>query len=97
MYKLSNKAADDFGDIYEYTYLNFGEDQAEKYTNDIEALLNTLAQSPLIGREYPELSIGIYRFDHHKHAIFYRIREQDVFIVRILNQQMNPMIRLLAE
>ncbi|MCP3700092.1 MAG: type II toxin-antitoxin system RelE/ParE family toxin [Aliivibrio sp.] len=96
MYKLSNKAADDFGNIYEFTYLNFGEEQADKYTDDIEKCLNLLAHTPLIGRECPELSVGIRRFDHQKHAIFYRLREEDIFIVRILNQQMNPMIHLLA-
>lgn len=31
VYKLSNNAADKLSDIYEYTILNFGEEQADKY------------------------------------------------------------------
>ena len=46
MYKLSNKAADDFGGIYEYTYLNFGEEQAEIYVEEMEACLLTLSGEP---------------------------------------------------
>lgn len=94
MYKLSNKAAEDFGGIYEYTFLNFGEQQADSYVEDMEACLNTLSGSPMIGRECSEIGPGIRRHDHQKHALFYRIREKDIFVLRILHQQMNPLLHL---
>jgi toxin ParE1/3/4 len=94
MYKLSNKAANDFGGIYEYTYLNFGEVQAEIYTDEMDNCLNALADAPLIGRDCHYLKQGIRRYDHQHHAIFYRVRDCDIFIVRILHQQMNPMLHL---
>lgn len=94
MYKLSQKAEDDFGVIYEYTWLNFGEDQADDYTYDMERCLVMLSESPLIGRDYNQIKQGIRRYDYNKHAIFYRIRAHDIFILRILHQQMNPMLHL---
>ncbi|HCH02616.1 MAG TPA: type II toxin-antitoxin system RelE/ParE family toxin [Vibrio sp.] len=94
MYKLSKKAEEDFGKIYEYTWLNFGEDQADDYTDDMDRCLLILSEAPLLGRDYSEIKQGIRRHDYKKHAIFYRIREQDIFILRILHQQMNPMLHL---
>ena len=91
MYKLSNLAADDFTAIFEYTLLNFGTRQADAYTDDLENTLRLLADSPLMGSECPQIADGIHRHDHRQHAIFYRQREHDIFIVRILHQQMEPM------
>ncbi|MGF1708882.1 type II toxin-antitoxin system RelE/ParE family toxin [Enterovibrio baiacu] len=91
MYKLSNKAADDFGGIYEYTYLNFGEEQADIYVEEMEACLLTLSGEPLMGRDCGEIGPGIRRHDFQKHALFYRVRESDIFVLRILHQQMNPL------
>ncbi|MFV0576796.1 MAG: type II toxin-antitoxin system RelE/ParE family toxin [Vibrio sp.] len=94
MYKLSKKAEEDFGAIYEYTFLNFGEDQADDYTEDMERCLSVLSEAPFIGRDCANLRHGIRRHDHKKHVIFYRIREMDIFIIRILHQQMNPILHL---
>lgn len=92
MFKLSFKAAEDFGDIYQYTYLNFGERQADSYTEEMENCLTSLSHTPIIGLDCSELSAGIRRHDFQKHAIFYRVHESDIFVVRILHQQMNAML-----
>lgn len=91
MYKLSNLAVEDFTAIYEYTLLNFGVIQADKYTDHLESAFNLLATSPLMGYECSEIGTGVRRHDHHQHAVFYRIQDYGVFIIRILHQQMHPM------
>ncbi|MEX0827362.1 MAG: type II toxin-antitoxin system RelE/ParE family toxin [Haliea sp.] len=91
MYKLSKLAAEDFETIYEYTLLNFGARQADAYTDDLESTLRLLSSSPLMGYECPEIEEGVRRHDHQRHAIFYRRRESDIFVIRILHQQMEPM------
>lgn len=95
MYKLSKLAAEDFSGIYEYTLLNFGVKQADCYTDGMERCLATLSISPLIGRECDEIKPGLRRMDHEYHAIFYRIRHSDIFIIRLLHHQMEPMKQLL--
>lgn len=94
MYKLSNKAEQDFGIIYEYTFLNFGEDKADEYTEEMEQCFAVISEAPFIGRDCKEIKEGLRRHDHKMHAIFYRVREQDIFIIRILHQQMSPMLHL---
>lgn len=91
MYRLSALAAEDFAAIYEYTLLNFGIRQADAYTDDLESVFNRLSSSPLMGHECQETAEGVRRHDHQRHAIFYRRRESDIFVIRILHQQMDPM------
>jgi toxin ParE1/3/4 len=91
MYKLSKLAAEDFAAIYEYTLLKFGARQVDAYTDDLESTFRLLSSSPLMGHECQEIADGVCRHDHQRHAIFYRRREQDIFVIRILHQQMEPM------
>lgn len=91
MYRLSKLATDDFAAIYEYTLLNFGVVQADSYTDQLDSVLRLLSSSPLMGYESPEIAPEIRRHDHQRHAIFYRQREHDIFVVRILHQQQEPM------
>jgi len=93
VYKLSDKAAEDFAGIYDYTYINYGGQQAETYMTDIEYCLGSLSATPFIGWDCSELKSGMYRDDFKQHAIFYRIRKADVLIVRILHQQMNSLLQ----
>lgn len=90
MYKLSNLAAEDFASIYEYTLLHFGVLQADSYTDNLENTFRLLSSSPLIGYECQEIASGVRRHNHQQHAVFYQQREQDIFVIRILHQQMDP-------
>ncbi|MGQ4276808.1 type II toxin-antitoxin system RelE/ParE family toxin [Pseudidiomarina sp. E22-M8] len=91
MYKLSNLAAKDFAAIYAYTLKHFGSKKADRYLHDLDSVLRLLAEAPLIGRECAELGEEIRRHNHQKHAIFYRQRTSDIFVVRLLHQQMEPL------
>ncbi|ENM5776138.1 type II toxin-antitoxin system RelE/ParE family toxin [Vibrio mimicus] len=42
--------------------------------------------------ECTEIAEGLRRHDHHKHAIFYRPQPHGVYIIRILHQQMEPLL-----
>jgi toxin ParE1/3/4 len=87
-YKLSKKADKDFEDIYRYTYIEFGEHQADKYTDSLEACFLTICDNPKIGRNADYISKGLYQHEHKEHIIFYKIRKQGIFIVRLLHKSM---------
>lgn len=92
MYKLSKLAEEDFANVYDYTLINFGEAQADDYTEAMESILKSIVASPLLGRGCPEIADGIYRIEYRMHVIFYRIRPQDIFILRILHHKMEPLL-----
>ena len=88
MYKLTQLAADDFGGIYDYTLNEFGAVQADHYTDALEAFFDMLAEMPELGRNYSAVP-NVLRIEFQRHTVFYRVREADIPIVRILHQQMN--------
>jgi toxin ParE1/3/4 len=91
MYRLSKLAAEDFATIYEYTLLNFGVDQADAYTRQLDQIMRLLAQTPDMGRECPDIAEGLLRHDHRHHVIFYRARAHGIFVIRLLHQRMEPL------
>jgi toxin ParE1/3/4 len=94
MYELSNLAVEDFAAIYEYTLLNFGALQADIYTDDLDRTFQLLSGSRLIGSECPEIGGCVRRHDYQKHVTFYRQREHDVFVMRVLHQRVGIWRRL---
>ena len=93
-YKLTDRAAEDFADIYDYTLLEFGADQADRYTVALESFIETLAGMPGMGRGYPTIP-GIMRVEFQQHTLFDKLREDHILIARILHQQMDHKVHLL--
>ena len=90
MYKLSNKASQDLSEILEYSLLNHGVDQAEKYMNGISSFFDLLEDNPCLGHDFSVLLDGIRRCEYERHIIFYCLRDYGVYIVRVLHQKTDP-------
>lgn len=94
MYRLSNRAVEDFESIYEYTWKRFGPQQADKYTNELSLLFQSLAIHPLMGHDCSKIMAGVRQFNHRQHVIFYHYTDYGVLIIRILHQLMDPMLHV---
>lgn len=88
-FRLTSEAAKDIDGIVEYTLLNFGDNQADKYAASLTQCFNLIADIPTLGREY-ERRPGLRQFLHGRHVIFYRVDLDNVSIVRVLHERMNP-------
>ena len=87
---LRPKARQDLEDIWNYTYDNWGEAQADSYIYDTGVAFQTLADKPERGRSCDDIREG-YRMHYiGKHIIFYRATKKGIEIVRILHQRMDP-------
>jgi len=51
-YYLTNKAIDDLSKIWDYTFENWSENQADKYYSSLIDSCNTIAQNPDLGIKY---------------------------------------------
>ena len=89
VYKLSGKASADVEDIYEYTIVNFGIEQARKYLHGLDDCLKALAENSLQGRAADELALELRRYEYQSHVVFYREEEQYTLIVRVLHKSMD--------
>ncbi|WP_179009097.1 type II toxin-antitoxin system RelE/ParE family toxin [Winogradskyella forsetii] len=84
-YKLSIQADNDLNDIFDYTELEHGFDQAIIYLIGLEALFKNLVLNPKIGRERNEIKKGLYSITENYHVVFYRILKTHIRIVRVLH------------
>lgn len=95
-YILTNKAVLDLSEIWNYTYEVWSEDQADKYYGLLIDACRRIAESPGIGRKYPEITNGLSGLKVGKHIIFYRKTAlEEIEIVRILHERMDLRNRLL--
>ncbi len=85
IYILSEIADKDLEDIFDYTFDEFGFDQAEKYLLEIEEVFQNLIINPQIGKKRDEIKQGLYSFPKDNHIIFYRILDNHIRIVRVLH------------
>lgn len=86
-YELSAAADQDIQDIYDYAAQEYGEDQAESYTLEIEVFLDELVRSPEIGRRRDNIRTGLRSFPKRHHIIFYRVLTDRIRVVRILHNR----------
>jgi toxin ParE1/3/4 len=94
LYLLSPLALADLSDIWDYSYSNWGADQADAYVVAIHAACEELAQTMAKGRpggqSAEHIRMGYRKYLIGSHVIFFRCKVDDVVeVVRILNQRMD--------
>jgi toxin ParE1/3/4 len=89
-YQLSKLARLDLIDIADYTVETWGQDQALRYLDSLEACFQRLAQMPQIGRACDRIHPGYRSMEHERHVILYRMDGYGIFIGRVLHQGMLP-------
>jgi len=87
VYRLSQRADQDFESIYVFGVLNFGLEQAEIYTDGLERRFEQIATQPLLYPAIDHIQPGYRRSVYGSHAVYYRIHEDIVLIARILHSQ----------
>ncbi|MGO9985478.1 MAG: type II toxin-antitoxin system RelE/ParE family toxin [Rhodomicrobium sp.] len=87
---LSPQARADLESIWDYTAHQWGTGQAEKYTRPIAAAIQALACEPARGRTCDGVRKGYRKQAAGSHAIFYRLIEDGIDVVRILHRGMDP-------
>lgn len=92
--RLSSLAEADLNAIDTYSFEQFGEDAADAYMRDFDALFNLLRRHPKAGVPSPELGKGIRKLTHRQHRIFYTVEGDVVFIARIMHHAMDAKLAL---
>ncbi len=94
-YILTNKAVKDLSDIWNYTFDNWSEEQADKYYKMLLDNCQIIANNPNIDKKYEYILIGLQGHKTGRHLIFYRIvNENEILIIRILYEQIDLKSRI---
>ncbi len=78
-------AEDDLFAILEYGAGQWGHIEALKFVLSFRAVDDWLASHPLMGRERPELGVGVRSWLHRDYIIYYQFDGLRVEVVRILH------------
>lgn len=95
-YTLSNKAADDLANIYQYTFSDFGEALADRYLNELDSCFIQLAETPSLARKVSDIRQDYFHYLFNKHAVYFKCRDNDIYIVRVLHQHMKYELHLIS-
>lgn len=87
---FTHKALDDLAEIWDYTVVEWSENQAENYYNLIMASCMDLANNPQLGKSYEILSLNVLGYKCGQHILFYRATtKNEIEIVRVLHGMMD--------
>ena len=78
-------AEQDLFEIWRFGYERWNEDQADRYLDHLESGLTRLLAHPLLGRSRDDVREGYRSIRIGEHVAFYRVRENDIHIVRVLH------------
>lgn len=89
-FHLTNKAVEDLNNIWNYTFDEWSEEQADKYYRLILENCQEAANNPILGKHYEGIKMDLYGLKANRHIIFYRkIEENLIEITRILHERMD--------
>ena len=93
--RVTPKAESDLIGIWVYTCDEWGIDQADKYLDELEEGMNQLIHHPSLGADYTHVLPGYRRLQVEHHAVFYKLVESELLVVRVLHESMDAPARLL--
>lgn len=91
----SKLAENDIKEIYKYSFIHFGEQQAEKYYKGLENKFEAILEKSAHNMDYSFIKAGLKRSNYNSHAIYYRVSGKDeLIIIRVLHQNMDELRHL---
>ena len=91
---FTKEADEDLREILGYSIAQFGLIRAEKYYFDLQSKFDSILEKTSHSTDYSFVEEGLRRTNHMKHAIFYRLTDQEIIIIRVLHQKMDVLRHL---
>jgi toxin ParE1/3/4 len=89
-YELTKKAVEDLSNIWNYSFENWSENQADKYYLLLIESFKEIASNPNIGKSFSEIYDGLRGLRVGRHIVFFREENENIIeITRILHEQMD--------
>ncbi len=92
---VKDKAATrDLIGIWVYSFEEWGEAQADRYLDRLEARIDEIAKDTARGNQRDDVMDGYWSVRSQRHVVFYTFTADEVRIRRVLHGQMNPVEHL---
>lgn len=86
---LTPEAENDLVQIWQFTAVMYGVDQADDYLSQLATGMRQLTEYPLLGSNYDHVLSGYRRLIIERHAIFYKTNSNEILVIRVLHQDMD--------
>ena len=86
---LSPKASQDLSAIWDYTFSQWGIEQAEKYVRELWEMMEYAANNPTKCIDIGDVRRGYRKSKSGSHVIFFKVTGNGIDIMRILHQKMD--------
>ena len=87
---ISERAEADLREIWRWSYGQFGEDQADRYLEQLDDGLQKCGEEPEGGKHRDTIRPGYRSKLVRKHIVFYTFTDDEVLIQRVLHGSMDP-------
>lgn len=87
---VSERAEADLRDIWLFSFKTWGEAQADRYLDELDAGLRECAAEPERGRRRDEVRPGYWSLLVRRHVAFYTFTTDEVLLQRVLHGSMDP-------
>ena len=77
-------------EINQYTIKQFGERQAVRYLENLRDRFQFLVENPSLGKKREDVKTGYYSYFEGSHTIYYKIQDDNIAIIDVLHQSMEP-------
>ncbi len=88
-YVISKEAESDLEKIWLYTFENWSIEQADRYLNLLLDEFEYLCLKPYSGTNFEKIRKDYWRTKVNSHFVFYKIKGDEVQIIRILHEMMD--------
>lgn len=86
---LSPRAKLDLSEIWDYTFLQWNVEQAEKYVRDLWSAMENAASDPTKSVDIGDVRRGYRKSRAGSHVIFFKFNDNGIDVMRILHQRMD--------
>ena len=86
---LSPKAKSDLSDVWDYTILQWGFAQAEKYIRELYSVMEAQTRDLSTSVDISDVRQGYRKVRSGSHVIFFKVIKDGIDVVRILHQTMD--------
>lgn len=88
--RKSTRAELDFIDVWEHTLSQWHATHADRYLDELEHGIGALVDNPELGVSRESVRSGYRALFIKSHVVYYIIRTDGIFIVRVLHERMDP-------
>jgi len=88
-YSIRAWARTDLEEMWQFTFEEWGLEQADKYLNSLFSRFEWLSRNPYTGKDREDIKNGYYCFPEGMHLVFYTMTEYGIDIIGIPHQNMD--------